>query len=94
MGSVEHYGRYIGTPEIFNTVQGSQFTSTAFIDILKQNDIKISMDGKGRWMDNVFKEYRTVVALKQGLSEYFRFYNDDRPHQSFDGCTALYQETA
>ena len=91
ISALESAIRLHGSPEIFNTDQGSQFTSTAFIDVLKQNDIKISMGGKGRWMDSVkyedvyLKDYRTVVALKQGLSEYFRFYNDDRPHQSFDG---------
>ena len=115
ISALESAIRLHGTPEILNTDQGSQFTSTDFIDVLKQNDIKISMDGKGRWMDNVFieglwrsvkyedvylKDYRTVVALKQGLGEYFRFYNYDRPHQSFHGCTpaevygGLYQEVA
>jgi putative transposase len=91
--------RFNGIPEIFNTDQGTQFTSTDFINILKQNDIKISMDGKGRWVDNVFierlwrsikyediylKEYQTVMHLRQGLNEYFIFYNEERPHQSFD----------
>lgn len=94
--------RLHGVPEIFNTDQGSQFTSTDFIAVLKQNSVKISMDGKGRWMDNVFierlwrsvkyedvylKEYRTVAALRQGLFEYFQFYNEERPHQSFGICT-------
>lgn len=102
ISALESAIRLYGTPEIFNTDQGSQFTSTDFIDVLKQHDIKISMDGKGRWMDNVFierlwrsvkyedvylKDYRTVVALKQGLGVYFRFYNHERPHQSFDSCT-------
>ena len=102
ISALESAIRLHGTPEIFNTDQESPFTSTDFIDLLKQNDIKISMNGKGRWMDNVFierlwrsvkyedvylKDYCTVVALKQGLIEYFRFYNDDRPHQSSDGCT-------
>jgi putative transposase len=95
---LENAIRRHGAPEIFNTDQGSQFTSTDFIAVLKQHDIKISMDGKGRWMDNVFierlwrsvkyediyiKEYMTVVALKLGLKTYFAFYNDERPHQSF-----------
>ena len=102
ISALESAIRLYGTPEIFNTDQGSQFTSTDFIDVLKKNDIKISMDGKGRWMANVFierlwrsvkyediylKDYRTVVALKQGLGVYFRFYNYERPHQSFDACT-------
>ena len=102
ISALESAIRLYGVPGMFNTDQGSQFTSTDFIAILKQNDIKISMDGKGRWVDNVFierlwrsvkyediylKEYRTVVALRQGLSGYFRFYNKERPHQSFDSCT-------
>jgi putative transposase len=115
ISALESAIRLHGRPEIFNTDQGAQFTSSDFIDVLKRNDIKISMDGKGRWMDNVFierlwrsvkyedvylKDYRTVVALKQGLGEYFRFYNYDRPHQSFDACTpvevyeGLYKEAA
>lgn len=102
VSALERAVRLYGIPEIFNTDQGSQFTSTDFITVLKQNGIKISMDGKGRWMDNVFierlwrsvkyedvylKEYRTVVALRQGFSEYFLFYNEERPHQSFGTCT-------
>lgn len=102
ISALESAIRLYGTPEIFNTDQGSQFTSTDFIAVLKKNDIKVSMDGKGRWMDNVFierlwrsvkyedvylKDYRTVVALKQGLGVYFRFYNRERPHQSFDAYT-------
>ena len=116
ISALERAIRLHGTPEIFNTDQGSQFTSIDFTDVLKKHDIKISMDGKGRWMDNVFierlwrsvkyedvylKDYRTVVALKQGLAVYFSFYNHERPHQSFDACTPaevysdlLYKETA
>lgn len=115
ISALERAIRLHGAPEIFNTDQGSQFTSTDFIAVLKQNDIKISMDGKGRWMDNVFierlwrsvkyedvylKDYRTVVALRQGLAMYFHFYNNERPHQSFDTCTpaevyeGLYKEAA
>ena len=75
-----------GTPEIFNTDQGSQFTSVAFTDVLKDHDIKISMDGKGRWVDNVFVErlwksvkyehvylhaYESVLEAKQQLASYF-----------------------
>ena len=89
-------------PEIFNTDQGSQFTSHAFTSVLKQQGIKISMDGKGRALDNVFverlwrslkyeeiylKEYETVADLISGLSEYFLFYSHERPHQSLDGRT-------
>ena len=84
-------------PEIFNTDQGSQFTSTAFTNVLKDHDIKISMDGKGRATDNIMverlwrsvkyedvylKDYETVEDLIAGLREYFEFYNE-RPHQSF-----------
>lgn len=91
-----------GAPEIFNTDQGSQFTSHDWIKVLQQHDIKISMDGKGRWMDNVFIErlwrslkYECIYlhefdcgsAVKSGLREWFRFYNEHRPHSTFDGQT-------
>ena len=94
--------RLYGVPDIFNTDQGAQFTGKAFIKVLVDNEIKISMDGKGRWVDNVFierlwrsvkyedvyiKEYPTVIALRSGLREYFQFYNDERPHDSLDKCT-------
>ena len=86
-----------GTPEIFNTDQGSQFTGEAFTRLLKEHDIRISMDGKGSYNDNLFIErlWRTVkyeeVYLKAyengreariSLGAYFRFYNTSRPHQS------------
>jgi putative transposase len=86
-----------GKPEICNTDQGVQFTSDAFIELLKNHDVKISMDGKGSYNDNLFIErlWRTVkyeeVYLKAyqdgrdagiGIREYFRFYNNERPHQS------------
>ena len=91
-----------GTPEIFNTDQGSQFTSQDFTDVLKANDIKISMDGKGRWIDNVFVErlwksvkyehvylhaYESVAEARQQLASYFTFYNSARPHSSLGGVT-------
>jgi putative transposase len=92
--------RIYGKPEIFNTDQGSQFTSDDFIDTLKDNDdIQISMDGKGRWVDNVFVErlwrslkweevypkcYDTVFEAKAGIAAYFNFYNDERLHQALD----------
>lgn len=91
-----------GVPEIMNTDQGSQFTSQAFTGLLKDNDIQISMDGKGAWRDNVFVErlwrsvkyeevylhaYETVSAAKAGLDRYFRFYNSRRPHSSLDRQT-------
>lgn len=91
-----------GTPEIFNTDQGSQFTSEAFTGILNTHGINISMDGRGRWMDNVFierlwrsvkyedvylKAYGLIVEVRQGLREYFEFYNRRRRHQSLDRRT-------
>jgi len=97
----EALARY-GTPEIFNTDQGSQFTSAQFIDVLKKRGIRISMDGKGAWRDNVFVErlwrsvkyeevylhaYETVSAARAGLARYLDFYNTRRPHRSLDGKT-------
>ena len=94
-------GRY-GTPEIFNTDQGSQFTRRDFVELLKTHGIQQSMDGKGRWVDNVFVErlwksvkyeevylhaYDSVTQARQGLERYFRFYNERRPHASLDGQT-------
>jgi len=91
-----------GTPEIFNSDQGSQFTSDAFTGVLKEADIRISMDGQGCVMDNIFVErlwrsvkyeevylhdYQAVPEAAQGLGRYFPFYNHERPHQSFDGWT-------
>lgn len=88
--------------EIFNTDQGSQFTSNGFTGLLIANEVKISMDGKGRALDNVFverlwrsvkyekiylQEWDTVREVRQALTEYFRFYNYDRPHQSLDERT-------
>ena len=86
-----------GKPEIFNTDQGSQFTSTAFTGRLERVGIRISMDGRGRALDNVFVErlwrsvkyeevyphgYESISSLVAGLGGYFRFYNEERPHQS------------
>ena len=91
-----------GRPEIFNTDQGSQFTSEAFTDVLKDHGIAISMDGKGRWVDNVFverlwrsvkyediylKAYDTPTQLHRGLEEYFSFYNTRRRHSSLNRRT-------
>ncbi len=91
-----------GAPEIVNTDQGSQFTSTAFTGRLKEQGIRISMDGKGSWRDNVFierlwksvkyeevylKAYDTVSAAWSGLTKYFDFYNTRRPHSSLDRQT-------
>jgi putative transposase len=91
-----------GTPDIFNTDQGSQFTSSEFTGLVKEHGIQISMDGKGCWRDNVFverlwksvkyeevylKAYDSVSAAKAGLGNYLAFYNTRRPHQSLDGKT-------
>lgn len=91
-----------GKPEIFNTDQGSQFTSFDFTGVLKENGIKISMDGKGRWMDNVFIErlwrslkYECVylnafdngLQARQKIGAWIAHYNETRPHSSFDGLT-------
>jgi len=91
--TIEIYGK----PEIFNTDQGSQFTSEIFTNVLKSNEIKISMDGKGRALDNIFierlwrsvkyediylKAYENGVDLYQGLTKYFTFYNNVRLHES------------
>jgi putative transposase len=88
-----------GVPEIFNTDQGSQYTSDLHVKILTDNGIKISMDGKGRAIDNIFIErlWRTVkyenvylqaytdaISLYKGLKDYFNFYNNERFHQSLD----------
>jgi len=88
-----------GHPTIFNTDQGAQFTAQAFTDRLTDAGICISMDGRGRALDNIFverlwrsvkyediylKDYAAVPALAIGLHDYFRFYNHDRPHQSLN----------
>lgn len=88
-----------GQPEIFNSDQGSQFTATAFTEILEAAEVRISMDGRGRALDNIFierfwrslkyedvylKNYATVPALALGLADYFDFYNYRRPHQALD----------
>lgn len=92
----------IGKPTIFNSDQGSQFTSLEFTKRLDVEDIAISMDGKGRAFDNIFierlwrsvkyediyiKDYDNVVELYSGLEQYFEFYNNQRPHQSLDYMT-------
>ena len=91
-----------GRPEIFNTDQGSQFTSADFIKVLKAAEIAISMDGKGAWRDNVFVErlwrtvkyeevylraYASVSEARASIGRYFGFYNGRRPHSSFGGQT-------
>jgi len=97
----EAIARY-GRPEIFNTDQGSQFTSEDFTEVLQDNGITISMDGKGRWMDNVFierlwwsvkyqdvylKAYGSIAGARKGLVKYFDFYNRLRRHQGLDRRT-------
>jgi putative transposase len=89
-------------PDIFNTDQGSQFTSEAFTGVLLKRGIAISMDGKGAWRDNVFVErlwrsvkyeevylraYASVAEARDSLGRYFTFYNTRRPHQALDGRT-------
>ena len=96
--AIARYGR----PEIFNTDQGSQFTGRAFTGVLEAHAITISMDGRGRWMDNVFierlwrsvkyeevylKAYDSGRDAKAGLADYFAFYNASRHHQGLDRAT-------
>ena len=97
----EAFRRY-GKPDIFNTDQGVQFTCEAFIVALVTRGIRISMDGKGRCLDNIFcerlwrslkyedvylKAYKTVAEAKAGIGAWFSFYNDERPHQALDYLT-------
>ncbi len=97
----EALARY-GRPEIFNTDQGSQFTSTAFTEVLLKHEIAISMDGKGAWRDNVFverlwrsikyeevylKAYDSVSEARASIGRYLAFYNGRRPHSSLDRRT-------
>lgn len=97
----EALGRF-GAPEIFNTDQGSQFTSEAFTGMLGSQGIRISMDGRGRWVDNVFverlwrsvkyedvylKAYETIGDVRRGLRDYFELYNGRRRHQGLDRRT-------
>lgn len=93
-----------GTPEIFNTDQGVQFTAQAFTGRLEQAQIRVSMDGRGRALDNVFIErlwrtvkyeevylhdYATVLDLERSLERYFQFYNHERLHQSLNYATPV-----
>ena len=102
MEAVEEALAKHGTPEIFNTDQGSQFTSTDFIKVLAAREIKISMDDKGAWRDNVFIErlwrsikyeevylraYASVSEARAGIGQYLTFYNGRRPHSALDGRT-------
>jgi len=96
--AIDNYGK----PEIFNTDQGTQFTSKAFIGVLKLNHILINMDGRGRCLDNVFIErlwwtvkyhflylwaFENGTELRKGLRKWFRFYNEERSHQALDEMT-------
>lgn len=100
--AVEEALERYGAPEIFNTDQGSQFTSEAFTGLLKEGGIQISMDGRGSWRDNVFIErlwrsvkyeevylraYESVSEARAGLGRYFEFYNAGRPHSSLGRMT-------
>jgi len=91
-----------GKPEIFNSDQGSQFTSNDFTSVLLENDIAISMDGRGRALDNIFierlwrtvkyeevywKKYNNMQELLLGLTDYFQYYNQERWHQSLGYAT-------
>ena len=91
-----------GKPEIFNTDQGSQFTSSDFIEVLQRNEISISMDGKGAWRDNIFverlwrsvkyeevylKAYQSVSEARDSIGRYLQFYNTLRPHSALDRQT-------
>ncbi len=91
-----------GKPDIFNTDQGSQFTSFAFTNVLQENEIRISMDGRGRWLDNVFIErlwrslkyeyvyltaFETGSEAREGIGKWIDFYNRRRPHSSLGGIT-------
>ena len=104
VSALERALRLYPKPDIFNTDQGSQFTSMDFTGVLKDHEITISMDGKGRCMDNIFIErlwrsvkyeeiylndYATTDVLRKALRKYFHFYNTERPHQTFGGATPL-----
>jgi putative transposase len=92
----------LGRPEIFNTDQGSQFTSALFVEALLKEQIQISWDGRGRALDNIFierlwrslkheevylKDYRGLKEAREGISRYFEFYNTKRPHQALRNQT-------
>jgi putative transposase len=102
VNALEEALRRFGTPEIFNTDQGAQFTAEAFTKPLRKRGIAISMDGKGRCLDNVFVErlwrslkyeevylhaYDNAAEARAGIGRYFGFYNDERPHQALGNQT-------
>jgi putative transposase len=102
VAAVEEALARFGQPEIFNSDQGSQFTSPRFTEVLTGAGVRISMDGRGRWMDNVFIErlwrslkyecvylhaFETGSELRAGLTRWIGFYNARRPHSSLGGLT-------
>ncbi len=102
VSALESALRCHGRPDIFNTDQGSQFTGDTFTGVLKDAEVAISMDGKGRAMDNIMverlwrsvkyeeiylKDYQSVAELIEALRVYFDFYNHERPHQSHGNAT-------
>jgi len=104
VAALEEALQRFGRPAIFNTDQGSQFTSAAFTGVLEAAGISISMDGRGRWMDNVFierlwrslkyedvylKGYADGREAKAGIASWIVFYNTGRPHQALDGRAPL-----
>ncbi len=95
--ALEEALHYYGKPDIFNSDQGAQFTSEAFTGVLKDNGIRISMDGKGAWRDNVFVErlwrsvkyeevylqaYQSMKEAKDGIGSWINYYNQERKHQT------------
>ena len=104
MAALEDALARYGKPEIFNTDQGSQFTSAAFTGLLIKADVRVSMDGRGRWMDNVFierlwrslkyediylKGYADGRVAARGIAEWIAFYNERRPHQALTDRTPM-----
>jgi len=102
LAAVEEALARFGAPEIFNTDQGSQFTSPRFAGLLSGASVRISMDGRGRWMDNVFIErlwrslkyecvylhdFATGAEVRAGLARWINYYNADRPHSALEGRT-------
>lgn len=102
VSALEEALRKHGNPEIFNTDQGSQYTGEAFTDTLRKHNIQISMDGKGRWADNIIVErffrtvkyddifiweYKTIYDVKEGLKRFIPFYNQRRRHRSLQKRT-------
>lgn len=102
VSALERALRCHGSPEIFNTDQGGQYTGNAFTGVLKDHGVRISMDGRGRATDNIvierfwrslkyediyLKDYETVDELNDGLRDYFHWYNNSRSHQTLKGRT-------